>query len=217
MAALDCYNMCMQIISELVALVLALTLHEFAHALVGDALGDTTARREGRLTLNPAAHIDPFMTLLLPLMLILIGSPVVFGAAKPVPFNPWALRYGRWGAALVAAAGPATNFFIAAFFALWLRFAPGINVTTYQFLGSIIAVNVAFFVFNLIPFPPLDGSRILYAMVPASVREVMDRIEGMGMAAIFAIMIVSYLVLIPIITTVVRAIIAWLVPQVALP
>src|SRR5688500_8719101 len=97
----------------LFALIMALTLHEFAHALMGDWLGDRTARQEGRLTLNPIAHIDPFMTVLLPVLLILLKSPVIFGAAKPVPFNPWAVRFGKWGAAMVAVAGPAMNFLLA--------------------------------------------------------------------------------------------------------
>lgn len=202
----------MQIIGELIALVLALTLHEFAHAWVGDWLGDTTARQEGRLTLNPVAHIDPFTTLLLPLLLIVAGSPVVFGAAKPVPFNPWALRHGRWGAAMVAAAGPVTNLLIAVVCALWLRFMPGAPVATYQFLGTIISINIAFFVFNLIPWPPLDGSRVLYAMVPASVREVMDRIEQAGIMGLFLLLIVSYAVLMPFIAAITRAIINLLLP-----
>src|SRR5471030_3333484 len=112
----------MQMFAQLLALIVALTLHEFSHALMGHYLGDTTAKDQGRLTLNPLAHIDPFATLALPLLLILVHSPVVFAAAKPVPFNPWAVRGGRWGAAMVALAGPLTNLFIAVFFALWYRF-----------------------------------------------------------------------------------------------
>jgi len=182
-----CYNSYIMfdpvsIIAVLIALVLALTLHEFAHALMGHYLGDSTAHDQGRLTLNPLAHIDPVMTILMPLLsYVALGIP--FGAAKPVPFNPWAVRGGRWGAAMVALAGPLTNLLLALFFALWLRFIP-VGFLGYQILGTMILTNVSLFVFNMIPFPPIDGSRVLYAIAPAPVRDVMDRIEGLGVAAI---------------------------------
>ena len=179
------------IAASLVALILGLTLHEFAHALMGHYLGDTTAQEAGRLSINPLVHIDPLTTLALPLLLILAGSPVVFAAAKPVPFNPWQVRYGRWGAALVAIAGPLTNLVLAIIFGLYLRFAPiGPNVG--QFFYTIVVTNVALFVFNLIPFPPLDGSRVLYAASPIQVREVMDRIESAGFMAIVVFMVAYY-------------------------
>ncbi|HEX3081654.1 MAG TPA: site-2 protease family protein, partial [Candidatus Saccharimonadia bacterium] len=155
------------LIATIVGLVMGLALHEFAHAWMGHYLGDTTARDHGRLTLNPLAHIDPFTTLLLPAFLIIVGLPV-FAAARPVPFNPWALRGGRWGAAAVAAAGPFTNLFIALVCSLWLHLLAGSSgVATYVVLGSIIAVNCGLFIFNMIPLPPLDGSRVLYAVAPA--------------------------------------------------
>lgn len=182
-----------QLVATIFALVLGLVLHEFAHGLMGHYLGDSTAKDQGRLTLNPLAHIDPFTTLLLPAFLIFAGLPV-FAAAKPVPFNPWALRGGRWGAAAVAAAGPFTNLLIALVCSLWLHLIVGLHSTTaYIFLGSIIAVNVGLFIFNLIPLPPLDGSRILYAVVPQPVREVMDRIEQAGLMVVFVmVLVLSY-------------------------
>jgi Zn-dependent protease len=201
----------MGLIFLLIALVLSLTLHEFAHALMGHYLGDDTAQRQGRLTLNPAAHIDPMMTLLLPLLLIVAHSPVVFGAAKPVPFNPWAVRYGKWGAALVALAGPATNLLLAIFFAGCLRFIP-LPASSYQLFVDIIQVNTAFFVFNLIPFPPLDGSRVLYAVAPPALRDVMDRIERAGIVVIFLILFLAFPVISPIIASIVQKIIQILVP-----
>lgn len=180
----------MDIIAQLIALVFGLTLHEFAHGLMAHYLGDRTAADEGRLTLNPFAHIDPFATLLLPLALLLAHLPV-FAAAKPVPFNPYRVRYGRWGAALVALAGPATNFLIAIFFAAWSHLFV-LNSVSATVIGAMVIVNVALGVFNLIPFPPLDGSRLLYAVAPEGLRELMDSIERMGFIVILLFMLVGY-------------------------
>lgn len=199
-------------LAQLVALVLALTLHEFAHALMGLYLGDTTAKDRGRLTLNPLAHIDPIATLALPLLLILVHSPIVFAAAKPVPFNPWAVRGGRWGAALVAVAGPFTNLILAIFFAIWARVLP-LNDVSATFFGALIVVNVGLFVFNMIPFPPLDGSRLLYAVAPEGLRDVMDRIERAGFVVLMAVMLVGYQFIAPIVGTVIIAIVRLLIPS----
>lgn len=180
----------------LIIVIIALTVHEFSHAWAGHMLGDVTAKQHGRLTLNPVAHIDPYSTLLLPVALILLGSPVVFGAAKPVPFNPYAVRYGKWGAALVAVAGPASNLLMAIFVGLYLRFVP-LGGVTGRFLLQFVFVNLAFFVFNMIPIPPLDGSRVLYAAAPSGMRDVMDQIENYGLIVIFAFLFISYSFLSP--------------------
>lgn len=179
------------LIAYLVTLVISITVHEFSHAWAGHQLGDVTAKREGRLTLNPIAHIDPFFTLALPLFLILAGSPVVFGAAKPVPFNPYAVRYGKWGAALVAIAGPLSNLAMAVFVALYLRLFT-LPAVASQVLVSFVLVNLGFFVFNMLPIPPLDGSRVLYAAAPPAVTDVMDRIERFGLAGIMLFLFVFY-------------------------
>lgn len=155
-------------------------------------LGDVTAKGEGRLSLNPLVHIDPFLTLLLPVILILSGSPVVFGAAKPVPFNPYAVRHGKWGAAAVAFAGPASNLLMAAFVAVWYRiFTP--SGLTGEFLLSFVIINLGFFVFNMIPIPPLDGSRVLYAVAPEPLADAMDQLERRGgILVIFLLLMVGY-------------------------
>ncbi len=215
-----CYNdVAMDLISilaSLIALVMALTLHEFAHALMGHYLGDTTAKDHGRLTINPLAHVDPVFTLAMPLISYLTTG-IAIGAAKPVPFNPWAVRGGRWGAALVAVAGPFTNLLLAIFFSVWLRLVGG-GLVAYEFLGTFILINIGLFVFNMIPFPPLDGSRVLYAVAPPKLREVMDKIESVGMAAILLLFLAFYYVgLGHYVTIVVRAIATLLMPTTSLP
>ncbi|THF71913.1 site-2 protease family protein [Deinococcus sp. Arct2-2] len=138
------------------ALALSLTVHEFAHAYVADKLGDPTPRRYGRVTLNPGKHLDPLGTLLL-----LVAG---FGFAKPVPINP--ANLGRWGVLWVSAAGPISNLLIAFVAAILLRVLPQ-NDLTFQVLLTVLGINVVLAVFNLIPIPLLDGSRILGALVPS--------------------------------------------------
>jgi Zn-dependent protease len=150
------------------------------------------------------------MTVLLPAALIIFHSPVIFGAARPVPFNPWAVRFGRWGAALVAAAGPAMNLLLAVLFALWLRVFP-VSVAIVPLFIAIISINIAFMVFNLIPVPPLDGSRIVYAAVPA-VRPLFDRLEHNGIVVIFAILLLAGPLITPFIGGISSAILGLLVP-----
>ena len=192
------------LVAYIVTLIISLTIHEFSHAWAGHALGDVTAKREGRLTLNPMAHIDPLFTLALPLLLIIAGSPVVFGAAKPVPFNPYAVRYGKWGAALVAVAGPASNLIMAVFVGLYVRFLPLPEIAN-QFLTIFVVVNLGFFVFNMLPIPPLDGSRVLYAAMPPAGQDIMDRIEGFGIGGIMLILFVFYRFFSPLIANAVGA------------
>lgn len=201
----------MEILQIIIILLFSLTLHELMHALVSDWLGDTTARQHGRITLNPLAHIDPFATLLLPALLFLAGSPVIFGAARPVPFTPWAVRYGKWGVALMAVAGPLTNLAIAGVLALYLQFV-SLGTGAVTFLVTAISVNVAFFVFNMIPFPPLDGSRVLYAVAPRPVRDVMDKIEGLGMIALFLFIFIGFQFVAPFMRMAVSAIMKVLIP-----
>jgi Zn-dependent protease len=172
------------IVIILACILVSMTLHEAMHAYVSYWLGDDTAKLQGRLTLNPLAHIDPFMTVLLPLLLVVAGLPP-FGAARPVPFNPQRLKYGELGTALVGAAGPLTNLVLAIVAALVLRlFGDNLDMMIDNVIYLFVLVNASFFLFNIIPFPPLDGSRVLYAIAPDGVRGVMERIEEMGLVAI---------------------------------
>lgn len=177
--------------------VVAITVHEYSHAAVGHYLGDPTAKQEGRLTLNPIAHIDPLTTLALPIVLILAGSPVIFGAARPVPFNPYMVRYAEKGAALIALAGPVSNFILAILVAAVVRLVPSLGLAGGSLLILMIQINIALGLFNLIPIPPLDGSRVVYAFVPDAVREAMERFERMGPIAILVIFLVLFPVISP--------------------
>ncbi len=172
-------------------ILLSMTLHEAMHAFVGYWLGDDTAKREGRLTLNPIKHIDPFLTILLPLGLFLIGGPI-FGGAKPVPFRPDQVKGDDWGAALVAVGGPLTNLFIA-FVAFGISAIAGGSLTGIglDIINTFIIVNLGFFIFNMIPVPPLDGSRVLYALAPEFVRTGMRFIEQYGIVFIFALVLLA--------------------------
>ena len=166
----------------LATLAVSVTLHEYMHGYVAYKLGDNTAKLSGRLTLNPLAHVDPFATVLLPIMLAIIGLPP-FGAAKPVPFNPSHLRNGETGLVMVSVAGPLTNLVLAAIGGVLFQILP-ISFFTLTVLPWFILLNLAFFVFNMIPFPPLDGSRILYVLAPEPVRRFMNTIESMGLIGI---------------------------------
>lgn len=182
-----------------VIILISMSLHEMMHGFAAHKLGDTTAEEAGRLTLNPLKHIDLVTTVLLPMALIAFGLPPFF-AAKPVPFNPYRVKWGEYGAALVGLAGPLTNFALALAAAIGVRLS-GIAIGTeaYSVLSMFVSVNLAFFVFNMIPFPPLDGSRVLYAFAPEPVQRFMAQIEGLGFSAILIFMFVFFPILSPIV------------------
>jgi Zn-dependent protease len=156
---------------QIIVLVFSAIAHEYMHGYIAYSLGDPTAKNAGRLTLNPLAHLEWFGSFFLPLVMILTGMPFVFGWAKPVPYNPYNLRDRKYGDAKVALAGPLTNFIIALFFGLFLRFFPVFNMTFFGLVSLIVYINLVLAVFNLVPIPPLDGSKILAAFLPASARE----------------------------------------------
>ncbi len=160
-----------RIIALYVALIISLVVHEYMHALVGYLLGDETAKRMGRLTLNPFAHADLVGTFLLPLVAIMSHFPVI-GWAKPVPFNPYNLRDQKWGPTLVALAGPFSNFAMAAIFLGALKvLLDVVHLPVYNllviFLGYLVLINVVLGLFNFLPVPPLDGSKLLNALLDA--------------------------------------------------
>jgi Zn-dependent protease len=183
------------------ALLLAMGAHEAMHAYVAHSLGDRTAYEEGRLTLNPLKHIDVVTTVLLPLVLIVMGMPPIF-AAKPVPFNAHSVRFGDYGIALVAMAGPLTNFVLAALAGLSLHvFGVATGTAAYSLITLFMQVNIGLFVFNSIPFPPLDGSRVLYAFAPDWLRDIMDKIESFGIMVFLFIVLLLFQFVSPLLTT----------------
>lgn len=174
--------------------VLSLTLHEAAHALVADRRGDPTARELGRVTLNPLPHIDLFMTILVPLMLYMIGAPV-FGGAKPVPVNYHRLKNPLRDMTLVALAGPLTNLLLAAVFLLAWKVA--VNTAGYernmllpQVLYASSLVNIILAVFNLFPIPPLDGSRVMAWLLPSSLRAAYVSLERFGLLIVLVVIFI---------------------------
>ena len=157
-----------------IAFLYSVILHEISHGLMAQSLGDTTARDAGRLTLNPIKHLGLFGSVLLPLMLLLVGSPFLFGYAKPVPYNPLNLTDRKYGAAKVALAGPMTNMILAVLFGLVLRFLPeSFDGTSLPILlGSVVSINLLLAIFNLVPIPPLDGHWLLLTFLPERYAEV---------------------------------------------
>lgn len=183
----------------LVILIFSAIFHEVAHGFVAEKLGDPTARLAGRLTLNPQKHIDPFMSIFLPLLLIISGSPVVFGAAKPVPVDPFNLKEGRKDMALVSLSGPLTNILIAivaSFLIKAIIFSSGgllqsgsVTPFIYWFLTKIVELNLLLAIFNLIPIPPLDGSKVFSLILPEKEAAVYLSISGIGIFIIFFLLL----------------------------
>ena len=176
----------------IIIVVGSVILHELAHGIAAYWLGDRTAKEAGRLTFNPLKHIDPFMSILVPVVLYMLNAPV-FGGAKPVPVNYRNLKWREWGMALVAFAGPFTNFLIAFIAFLIGHFTGAIYYLqgdlAYLVWSEIIYINLGFMIFNLIPIPPLDGSRILYAIAPDTVRNILATIEPYGIIIVYILIL----------------------------
>lgn len=176
----------------LVITVFSVVLHELSHGVVAYWLGDRTAKDAGRLTFNPIKHIDPYMSILVPVVLYILRAPV-FGGAKPVPVNFRNLKWNEWGMALVALAGPFTNFVLALLFFLighfsGLLYGTGGAVWKFVFTEAVF-INLGFMLFNLIPIPPLDGSRVLYAIAPDGFRNILSNMERYGIVIVYAMIL----------------------------
>jgi Zn-dependent protease len=172
--------------------VIAITFHEASHGYVAHLLGDDTAWRLGRVSFNPLVHIDPFGTVVLPVMLLLLRAPFLFGYAKPVPVNFRALRYPRVGTILVAAAGPVMNLLLAAIAALAFHIvgylpAPGAQWMAANLKNALI-LNVILAIFNLLPVPPLDGGRILVGVLPGTLARSLSRFEPYGLLILIGLL-----------------------------
>lgn len=172
----------------IIALILSIIIHEVSHGYMANALGDPTARLAGRLTLNPVPHIDPLGSLLIPGLLVFSGTPFLIGWAKPVPYNPYNLKNQRWGELLVAGAGPGINIVIALIFALLIQLGilagPAAEIGFY-----VVYINILLALFNLIPIPPLDGSKVLMGLLPLNAQlryqEFGRKVEQFGMLGMF--------------------------------
>jgi len=191
------------IVYQLVVLLVSVIVHEVSHGLMALRLGDDTAKRAGRLTMNPLKHLDPVGSVFLPLLLFFARSPILFGWAKPVPYDPNALyKDYKYGPLKVALAGPFSNLALALFFGIIVRFGSGVLGTeALGFLSFIIFLNCVLAVFNLIPIPPLDGSKILSAILPYRYSMLFERIGFGGIIILmFLLFYVSDIIWIPAIT-----------------
>jgi Zn-dependent protease len=170
------------------------------HGWAADQLGDSTARDAGRLTLNPVAHIDLWGSIILPAFIFLgTGGGLIFGYAKPVPFNPYNLSDQKYGAAKVAIAGPLANLITAIFFGLILRFVPGLNPVMAGFLAAIVQINLVLLIFNLLPIPPLDGSKVLLPFLSYDLQMKLLQFEQYGFILVLFFVFFGFSLIIPII------------------
>lgn len=192
----------MEIIFFLIILIFSIIIHEIAHGYMAEGFGDPTARLAGRLTLNPVSHIDPMGSIILPAMMLLgstaIGHPFAFGWAKPVPYNPYNLSNFKWGTVFVGLAGVMANLALAIIFGLMLRFNVELGITPGPFadmLNTIVYLNIVLAVFNMIPFPPLDGAKVLFAFIPLRFQYIHDYLEQNWLIfIIFVIFFAQYII-----------------------
>lgn len=191
------------LIIQIVILLMSVVIHEVSHGAMANYLGDPTAKYAGRLTLNPIKHLDLWGSFIVPLFLLAVGSPFLFGWAKPVPYNPYGLRNKKWGPAMVAAAGPSSNLIIALIFGLALRFTP-LDTSIYiqnlaQIFIFIVFINLLLAIFNLIPIPPLDGSKIIFAALPYKYQSIMVATERYGLIILLFFVFFLFRFIIPIV------------------
>lgn len=190
---------------QFLVFIFSVMIHEVSHGLAAYRLGDNTAKDMGRLTLNPLKHLDPIGSVFLPLILFFTNSPVLFGWAKPVPYNPDNLRDPKTGAALIGLAGPLSNIAIAIIFGILLRLIVNFSDLTgpitpaVLFLNIIVFINIILAIFNLVPIPPLDGSKVLFAILPYRYYGVQRFLETYGTAILLFFIFFGFGLIIPII------------------
>ncbi len=197
----------MEFIFQIAILIFSIVIHEVSHGAVAYALGDPTAKNEGRLTLNPISHLDFFGSILLPLIMYM-SAGFILGWAKPVPYNPYNLKNQKYGPALVGIAGPVSNFLVALVFGILIRFSGVLNLPEafLQIAFFIVFLNLILAVFNLVPIPPLDGSKILFALLPARSIEFQATLERYGIFILLIFIFFFSQFIIPVVTFLLRAI-----------
>jgi len=184
------------IIFFLLVLIFSIIIHEVSHGYAAEMLGDPTARLQGRLTLNPIPHIDIVGSILVPAILVFANAGFLFGWAKPVPYNPYNLRNQKWGEAIVAAAGPGVNILLAIVFGLVVRFGVGeLSLAFIQLASMVVLVNIMLAVFNLLPIPPLDGSKVLRSALPLRANLAYQKLEALIMSGGFLVMLLAFWVM----------------------
>ncbi len=183
---------------------MSIVIHEVSHGYAASMLGDQTARYQGRLTLNPLKHVDPFGSIILPSISYFLGG-FIFGWAKPVPYNPYNLRPGRWSEAMVALAGPASNITLALIFGLLIRMG-SLGPAFMEISAVIVFVNILLAIFNLVPIPPLDGSKLLFALFPEKLLELRGFFERYGLFLVFFFIFFVWQFVFPVITILFRLI-----------
>ena len=197
----------MDFIFQILILIMSVVIHEVSHGYAASFLGDQTAKYEGRLTLNPFNHLDPVGSFLVPLLSYSLGGFII-GWARPVPYNPYNLRPGRWSEAMVALAGPASNIAIALIFGLFLRFSEEalMGAAFIQIVAVIVFINIILAVFNLMPVPPLDGSKVLFALFPENFVGVRQFYERWGIFLLIFFVFFLWQFLLPVVVFIFRLI-----------
>jgi len=188
---------------------MSVVIHEVSHGYAANMLGDPTAKLEGRLTLNPIKHLDFFGSILVPALLYMTQTGFIFGWAKPVPYNPYNLRPGRWSEATVALAGPASNFILAVIFGLFLRLgvAQGFGDGFVHITALIVFINLLLMVFNLVPIPPLDGSKLLFALFPDQTFKLRGFFERYGLILVIFFIFFLWRFIFPLVILLFKAIV----------
>lgn len=186
-------------IFQILVLVMSAVIHEYMHGWVAFRLGDMTAKNAGRLTMNPLKHLEWFGSFFLPLVMVISNMPFLFAWAKPVPYNPYNLRDKKYGEAKVAVAGSVGNLIIALFFGLFLRFWPSGNIVFVGLISLIVYINLILAIFNLVPLPPLDGSKVLATFLPAKAREKFLSLERFGFVLVILFVMLAGGTIIPLV------------------